>query len=126
MPFQRFWGQLPVGFPSSLPQEHARPSPDFGGKDPSLSPPRQERFDDDKRQELGHGIYQEIEGDESDEVMFRLGDKGENIELLQRRLQNIGYEVELNGVFDRHLANIIFAFKLHYFQHSLKLLEFFF
>ncbi|MGB1595368.1 MAG: hypothetical protein ACPIOQ_21580, partial [Promethearchaeia archaeon] len=63
VPFQRFWDQLPVGFPSSLPQEHARPSPDFGGKDPSLSPPRQERFDDDMRQELGHGIYHPFASD---------------------------------------------------------------
>ena len=59
VPFQRFWGQLPVGFPS----EHARPSPDFGGKDPSLSLPRQERFDDDMRQELGHGIYHPFASD---------------------------------------------------------------
>ena len=53
-------------------------------------------------------------------MVFKLGDEGEDVKLLQRRLQDIGYEVELNGIFDRNLANAIFAFKLHYFQHSIK------
>ncbi len=69
---------------------------------------------------LGHGIYQEIEEDGDNKVMFKLGDKGKDVELLQRRLQNIGYEVECSGIFDKHLANTIFAFKLHYFQHDIK------
>ena len=72
---------------------------------------------------LGHGVYQEMEEEDdnnNNEVVLKLGDKGRNVELLQRRLQNVGYEVRLNGVFDRNLANAIFAFKLHYFQHNIK------
>ena len=68
---------------------------------------------------LGHGVYQEMEEEDdnnNNEVVLKLGDKGRNVELLQRRLQNVGYEVRLNGVVDRNLANAIFAFKLHYFQ----------
>jgi N-acetyl-anhydromuramyl-L-alanine amidase AmpD len=52
--------------------------------------------------------------------VFKLGDEGKDVKLLQRRLQDIGYEVELNGIFDGNLANAIFAFELHYFQHNIK------
>jgi N-acetyl-anhydromuramyl-L-alanine amidase AmpD len=71
---------------------------------------------------LGHGVYHEVEegSDDNNEVVFKLGDEGKDVKLLQRRLQDIGYEVELNGIFDGNLANAIFAFELHYFQHNIK------
>ncbi len=70
---------------------------------------------------LGHGIYHEIEVErDNNEVIYKLEDKGENIKILQTRLRKLGYEVETNGIFDRYLANTIFAFKLHYLQHSIK------
>ena len=66
---------------------------------------------------LGHGIYHEIEKSDNNKIIFKLGDKGQNIELLQRRLQKFGYEINCNSIFDKHLANILFAFNLHYLQH---------
>ena len=70
---------------------------------------------------LGHGIYHEIEVErDNNEVIYKLGDKGENIKILQTRLRKLGYELETNEIFDRYLANTIFAFKLHYLQHSIK------
>ena len=68
---------------------------------------------------LGHGIYHEID-ESNNQVMFELGDKGKNIELLQTRLHELGYEMNINGVFDECLANVIFAFNLHYLQYSIK------
>ncbi|MSO14373.1 N-acetylmuramoyl-L-alanine amidase [Rickettsiales endosymbiont of Trichoplax sp. H2] len=66
---------------------------------------------------LGHGIYHEIEKRDNNKIIFKLGDKGQNIELLQNKLQKLGYEINYNGLFDKHLANVIFAFNLHYLQH---------
>ena len=66
---------------------------------------------------LGHGIYYVMDKSISNDIVLNLGNKGTDVKLLQKKLEKIGYEVEINGVFDRTLANIILAFHLHYMQH---------
>lgn len=67
---------------------------------------------------LGHGIYHDANEHSQNEFISHLNDSGTKIELLQKKLKKFGYEVEINGNFDKSLANVLFAFNLHYNQQS--------
>jgi N-acetylmuramoyl-L-alanine amidase len=64
------------------------------------------------------GIYHE-EPPLPNNVIYKLGDAGGEILLLQGALAKIGYKIDLTGSFDYQTAMVIVAFKRRFHQHNL-------
>jgi N-acetylmuramoyl-L-alanine amidase len=66
--------------------------------------------------ENGFGIWpmKEINNIE-DKILYAFGNKGIEIEILQRKLKKLGYKIEVNGVYDAQTCGIVRAFQSRFY-----------
>ncbi len=60
------------------------------------------------------GIWHNLEQPERDKVKFFYGDSGDKISLLQKGLQNLGYDIPLTGEFDENTNYVVRSFQAKY------------
>ncbi len=60
------------------------------------------------------GIWHNLECPERDKVKFFYGDNGEEVLLLQKGLQNLGYNITLTGEFDEGTNYVVRSFQAKY------------
>ncbi len=61
----------------------------------------------------GHGLYSTLTI-ANPMVLYKTGDTGEEIKELQVKLSSLGYNITINGDFDKNLSNVVRAFNLHH------------
>lgn len=47
-------------------------------------------------------------------VIIQIGDKGDTVKLLQRKLTGYGFPTTVDGIFGKNTQNSVKAFQLHY------------
>lgn len=63
----------------------------------------------------GFGIYPSISPNISaEQALYKFGDRGENISILQQRLRILGYNIEVTKEFDKQTSDVIRAFQSHF------------
>lgn len=63
--------------------------------------------------ENGHGLYPKC-STTSNEVLYKLGDKGENVMSMQNGLKKYGYKIDASGEFDKLTQDVVRAFNVHF------------
>ena len=84
---------------------------DLRKKDPGI------KFDWKKLSEFGHGLHSDILLN-NNYTMFKKGEQSHAIKELKHSLASFGYEVDYSNDFNQQLANVIFAFNLHFNQRE--------
>jgi N-acetylmuramoyl-L-alanine amidase len=77
-------------------------------------------FDWDLLQKNGIGIsFIKPDSNMQNDIIFSKNDSGAGITKLQQNLKNIGYKIEITGVFDNQTNCVVRAFQSHFAQKSI-------